>query len=101
MKIDYNKKAIIENLIRLTNQIYKLIPLREEKLNWKKYLESIILELTGMNEILYDYQNKIFPIICKLKGLLKNSSSFLMYRKTIFECLNLINSLEKELCNQD
>ena len=38
--------------MRLTNQLWKLIPMRENEEDWQKQLESVILEITGMDEIL-------------------------------------------------
>ena len=41
--------AVERNLKRLTNQIYKLLPSREEGLDWQFPLDTIIEELSGMN----------------------------------------------------
>jgi hypothetical protein len=43
--------AIIVNLNRLTNQIYKLLPNREEGNDWGKPLAAIIEEFAGMNRL--------------------------------------------------
>lgn len=103
MDIKYNAQiadcAIDENLHRLINQIYKLLPNREEGLEWEKPLETIIEELQGMNRILIGKDTYLFPILCKLEGLLelKDEEEFGLYRRTIFECLSLISEL-KESC---
>ena len=53
MIIKYNKnigeKAIDINLTRLINQTYKLLPMREENLDWEKKLDAIIEEFAGMD----------------------------------------------------
>ena len=53
MTIKYNKnigeKAIGINLTRLINQTYKLLPMREENLDWEKKLDTIIEEFAGMD----------------------------------------------------
>jgi hypothetical protein len=92
-------EAIRNNLQRLINQIYKLLPSREEKSDWEKPLGTIIEELAGMDRLFLDYHDVLFTILSKLEGLftLKNEEDFLMFRKTIFECLNLINRLV-QLC---
>ena len=36
---------------RLTNQLWKLIPMREHGENWIKQLETVKLEIVGLNEI--------------------------------------------------
>jgi hypothetical protein len=37
--------------MRLTNQLWKLIPMRENEEDWKRQLESVTLEIVGLNEI--------------------------------------------------
>lgn len=104
MKIKYNiyidNEAIITNLKRLINQIYKLLPSREEGLDWKKPLATIMEELSGMSELFLDHHNIFFSLLCKLEGLfiLIGENDFFTFRKTIFECLNIINELVK-LCH--
>ena len=88
--------AVIENLKKLTNQIYKLLPNREEDIDWQTPLGTIIEELSGMDKLLIDYHDVLFPLLCKLKGLydLNKEEDFFLYRRTIFECLNLLSSIK-------
>ena len=37
---------------RLTNQLWKLIPMREHEEDWSRQLDTVILEIAGLNEIL-------------------------------------------------
>lgn len=78
-------------LINLKNKIYKLLPLREEGKEWNKYLNTILIELSGFNEL---FLNKVelIALISKLEGLYK-LEDFLLYRRTIFECLNIVEDL--------
>lgn len=94
---DITKEAIIENLKKLTNQIYKLLPNREEDIDWKTPLGTIIEELSGMDKLLIQYHEILFPLLCKLQGLydLTEEKDFFLYRRTIFECLNLLSSLKE------
>jgi hypothetical protein len=39
------------NVRRLTNQLWKLIPMREHDEDWKKQLDTVIVEIAGLNEI--------------------------------------------------
>jgi hypothetical protein len=39
------------NVRRLTNQLWKLIPMREHEEDWLKQLDTVILEIAGLNEI--------------------------------------------------
>lgn len=98
---EINKEAVKINLKRLTNQIYKLLPTREEGLDWEKPLTTIIEEFAGMYRLLTDHHIAFFSLLCKLEGLftiddntqIKDAEKFFIFRKTIFECLNLVNDL--------
>lgn len=93
---DIDNGAIIKNIDRLTNQVFKLLPNREEGGDWKTPLENIIIELAGMDELLLDHVN-LFSLLCKLEALLSldKEEDFLLFRKTIFECLGLMNGIKK------
>ena len=78
----------------LINMIYKLLPLREEGDDWKSYLDSIIQELNGLFDFVDDEkQVTILRLISKLNNLryLENEKDFLLYRKIVFESINLLN----------
>ena len=100
MVIKYNaeiqNEAIIKNIDRLTNQIFKLLPSREEGENWKVPLQNLIIEIAGMNKLLSDHVN-LFSLLCKMEGLLDldDEKDFIQFRKVIFECLGLMNELKK------
>ena len=49
--IEFNKEEIKQNVQRLTNQLWKLIPMREHEEDWQKQLDTVILEIVGLNEI--------------------------------------------------
>lgn len=93
--IDISTETIVENLKRLTNQVYKLLPNWEEAIDWKRPLTTIIEELAGMDRLFMHKQEVFFSLLCKLEGLylFKDESEFFIFRKTIFECLNLIGEL--------
>ena len=99
--INLHKEDIIYNLKRLTNQIYKLLPTREEGMDWQKPLHTIIEEFLGMNRVFCGQTPVFFSLICKLEGLfeLSKQEDFEQYRRTIFECLGMTNSLV-QLCQQ-
>jgi hypothetical protein len=75
--------------MRLTNQLWKLIPMRENEENWQRQLDSVILELTGVNEILV-FDDISMQLLSKLEGLLNKEVEFSLYRKTIFESISLL-----------
>ena len=81
----------------LTNQIYKLLPLREEGGDWQKPLETIMEELAGMDRLFIDQQPVLYKLSCKLEGLftLDGKNDFMIYRGIIFECLGIVSELSK------
>lgn len=102
--IDIGNNVISHRLQNLINQIYKLLPSREEGIDWEKPLETIIEELAGLERLMDGGYPEIFlPLLSKLEGLflLTNVEDFSCYRRTIFECLGLMNELKKELCLQN
>ena len=48
---EFRKEDIDVNVRRLTNQMWKLIPMREHEEDWPKQLDTVILEVAGLNEI--------------------------------------------------
>ena len=94
--IDISEDAIKENLERITNQIFKLLPSREEGGDWQTPLKNLILEVGGMNRLLSD-QTVLFSLLCKMESLLTltEEDDFLDFRKIIFESLGLIKSLKE------
>ena len=92
-------EAIEENLKRIINQVYKLLPMREEGSNWEKPLETLLEELKGMDRLLLDQHKVFFSLLCKLEGLfeLTEQDDFERYRCTIFECLSLLNSIDQNV----
>lgn len=97
---DINKEAIAANFKRLTNQIYKLLPNREENIDWQTPLTTIIEEISGMDRLLSEQHEILFALLCKLNGLfdLIEEDDFFLYRRTIFECLNLMLTLKEKIC---
>lgn len=94
----FDQEAINKNIDRLTNQIFKLLPSREEGGDWKTPLQNLILEVIGMKS-LWAEQVKLFSLLCKLEALLTltEEDDFFAFRKLIFECLRLMNSIKEDL----
>lgn len=101
LKYDFyiDNEALLVNLHRLTNQTFKLLPVREEGADWEKPLTSILEELSGLDRLLLDHHDLLCSLICKLEGLfvLTKENDFMIYRGVIFECLNLFSQISK-LC---
>lgn len=99
-QVEISNDVICRNLSKLTNRIYKLLPNREESIDWEKPLETILEEFAGMRALLIDQEEIFFSLLCKLEGLftLTKEDDFFLFRRTIFECLSLIDRLKKEIC---
>lgn len=95
--LNIDKEAVKVSLARLTNQIYKLLPLREEGGDWSKPLATIMEELAGMDRLFIDQQPNLYKLSCKLEGLysLNNKDDFMIYRGVIFECLGILGEFSK------
>ena len=48
---NFREEDILKTVRRLTNQLWKLIPMREHEEDWLKQLDTVILEIAGLNEI--------------------------------------------------
>ena len=94
--------AVDFNLKRVINQVYKLLPMREEGRDWVKPLETLIEEFSGMKRLIKGQDDLFFLILCKLEGLfsLNRSKDMDTYRRIIFECLSLLNSLQRNVCTK-
>lgn len=67
--------------------------MRENEEDWEKQLDTVLLEIVGLNEI---FIGPLFlPLISKLEGLKIKDSGFDFYRKTVFECINILQGIVK------
>ena len=98
MKTKYNfeieSAAIVADINRLTNQLWKLIPMREHQENWLGQLNTVIIELTGLKEILSSNEIKFVILLSKLEGLKLIEVDFDIYRKTVFESISLLREIQ-------
>lgn len=102
--VDIEEQTIHNRLQNLINQTYKLLPSREEGADWEKPLQTVLEELAGMQRLMNcGYSEIFFPLLNKLEGLysLVEDDDFLCYRRTIFECLGLMNDLQRLICPQN
>ena len=89
--IDFSHEDLEANVKRLTNQMWKLIPMREHEEDWQKQLDTVLLEIVGLNEI---FIGPLFlQMLSKLEGLRVTETNFELYRKTIFECISILQEL--------
>lgn len=74
---------------KLKGRLYMLLCQREEKGDWEKVLDSLILEVQGLGSNSINW----WPFIGKLNTL--RFLSYDYFRKTIFDCISLVSGLEK------
>lgn len=103
MKIKYdliiNDNSIHVFLKKVINQTYKLLPMREEGRDWEKPLQTLIQQLSGMKRLINGQDDLFFLILCKMEGLfsLNKIEDMNTYRRIIFQCLGLLNSLNENV----
>ena len=66
--------------------------MRENDEDWDKQLETVIVDIAGKDEI-FLHNSQFLQLLSKLEGLRLRSVDFSIYRKTVFECINIINEL--------
>ena len=67
----------------------------EHEENWQKQLDTVIIEIAGLNEI-FLYEPQFLQILSKLEGLkVVEGLEFSLYRKTIFEIINLLQEFKR------
>ena len=68
--------------------------MREHNEDWQKQLDTVILEIAGLNEI-FIYEPQFLQILFKLEGLkVSPNLDFQNYRKTVFEVINLLQEFK-------
>lgn len=81
-------KQIIEGYNnKLKNKLFGLLNEREKNRNWEEFLDAILIELIG-----YPDEEKTinyFILFYKISSL--RYLRFEYFRKTIFECMNLVS----------
>ena len=67
----------------------------EHNEDWKKQLDTVIIEIAGLNEI-FLWEPQFLQILSKLEGLkiMETLEDFQIYRKTVFEVINLLQEFK-------
>ena len=69
--------------------------MRENNEDWRKQLNTVTLEVVGLNEIFLSYP-QFLQLLSKLEGLQKMEDiEFDLYRKTVFEVINLLQDINR------
>lgn len=92
---EFDKEVVSHNIDRLTNQIWKLIPMRENNENWQDQLDKVLIELLGLREILIN-NDRFLTLLMNLEGLKLKEVDFNIYRSKIFESISLLREAYKK-----
>ena len=75
---------------RIINQLWKLIPMRENSEDWITHLNTLIEEISGLVEI-FKSKPEGLALLSKLEGLTSEvCEDFMLYRRTVFRCIDLV-----------
>lgn len=69
--------------------------MRENEEDWGKQLQSVIIQVSGLNEI-FLFNPLFLQLLAKLEGLEVEEVDFENYRKTVFECISLLQDMKKD-----
>lgn len=87
--IEFSKATLHADVKRLINQLWKLIPMRENAEDWRGHLAVLTEEIAGLNELTEELQ--LLILLSKLEGLTSSvCDDFMLYRKTVFKCIDLL-----------
>lgn len=76
---------------KLKGRLFGLLCEREKEGAWEKFLDTILIELHGLAR--FERTINYWPLIGKLSEL--KYLNYEYFRKTIFECMNLVEELIK------
>lgn len=88
--INVPNTVLQQDLQRLINQMWKLIPMRENNEDWEDHLNILIEEIYGLGEVFKDKLNFVI-LLSKLEGLHLSSLDFMTYRTVVFKCIALLS----------
>ena len=69
--------------------------MKEHEEDWQKQLDTVVLEIAGLNEILI-FSPSLLTLLSKLEGLKVVEVPFTLYRKTVFESISLLQEFGRD-----
>lgn len=90
-KFRFSSDAWNHNNIRLTNQIFKLLPMYENDEDWSKQQQTIILELQGYNDMFVN--NPGFMVLVAKVAALTYAEDKMIFRKLVFEAITALKEI--------
>ena len=69
--------------------------MKENNEDWQKQLDTVIVEITGLNKI-FVLTPALTQLLSKLEGVRDLEIPFTLYRKTIFEAISLLQEFGRD-----
>lgn len=71
--------------------------MREHEEDWIKQLDTVSIEIAGLNVLIeHKDTSQFLQLLSKLEGLKeKQDINFEVYRKTVFETINILQGMKK------
>ena len=72
--------------------------MREHEEDWLKQLDTVSIEIAGMNALVAEdeHTSQFLQLLFKLEGLKEQQNiDFEIYRKTVFETINILQGLKR------
>lgn len=76
---------------KLKGRLYGLLCEKEKNGEWEKFLDTIVIEIRGLEP--EERSINYWALLAKLQSL--RYLSYEYFRKTIFECMNLVGDIEQ------
>ena len=92
---NFSDDLIKKDLRRLINQIWKLLPMRENNEDWRRQLQSVLNELYGLHNM-FGGQLDFLILLSKLEGLTQ-TEDYMAYRTVIFSVISLLTDMANKL----
>ena len=94
--ISFEENSVVSDIKRLINQVWKLIPMKENNEDWKKQINQVLIEIIGLQNL---FENKIdlLIIISKLEGLKECNLDFKDFRALVFSIITLLSDANERL----
>lgn len=93
--LNFANAIVVKDLRRLINQVWKLLPMRENEENWQKQLDNVLIELRGLH-IMFGDQLDFLILLSKLEGLYE-VQNFMTYRTMIFSVISLLTDMTNSI----
>jgi hypothetical protein len=98
-----NNDKLIVYLNTIVNSVFKILPLFEEQnIGVKTYLESLLFELYGLEEVVeiehsYEYISLLSTLESVKKEVSNEESKKAVVKREVFKCINIIKNMVGKL----